>query len=126
MSKHHSHGNQNNIMIAGIALGAIVIAILLAILVKSTAEEHECEKKMGFYDAATRKCRINTATGQPIETNTNNITFTTSNREVTVTGTLAANFNGTKAPSIPALSELSDVMQSFDDTKNNHRRYVLE
>lgn len=33
-------------MIAGIALGAIIIAILLAVLVKSTAEEHECNKKM--------------------------------------------------------------------------------
>lgn len=133
MSKHHSLGNQNNIMIAGIALGAIIIAILLAVLVKSTAEEHECNKKMWFYDTSTRKCRINTPTGQPIEANTNKITFTTSNREITVTGSLAANFNGTKVLFVPALSEISGIIEGAEDSlqkpfsnANDRKRYAFE
>ena len=119
-------------MIAGIALGAIVIAILLAVLVKSTAEEHECTKKTGFYDTSTRKCHINTVTGEPIEINTNKITFTNSNREIVVTGALASSFNGTKMLSTPLVSDLSEEMQSFTDLQkplndqSDRRRYVLE
>lgn len=132
MNKHHSSVNQNNIMIAGIALGAIVIAILLAVLVKSTAEEHECTKKTGFYDTSTRKCHVNTVTGEPIEINTNKIIFTNSNREIVVTGALAPSFNGTKILSTPPVSDLSEEMQSFTDLQkplndqSDRRRYVLE
>lgn len=120
-------------MIAGIALGAIVIAILLAVLVKVTAEEHECEKKMGFYDTSTRKCRINTSTGEPIEANTNKITFTTPNREVVVTGSLAPNFNGTKTLINPDLREISRVIEGVQDSlqkpsidTNDRKRYAFE
>lgn len=73
-------------MVVGIATISIIIAVILALIVRSQSLEHECEKGFGVYNSQTKICTHPTKDGKPLQVKTDTIAFTNTDKLISVTG----------------------------------------
>ena len=75
-------------MVVGIATLSIIVAVILALIVRSQSMEHECEKGFGVYNSQTKVCTYPTKDGKPLQVKTDAIEFSNSEKLISVTGSV--------------------------------------
>lgn len=101
-----------NIMVVGIASLSIIIAVILALIVRSQSMEYECEKGFGVYNSQTKICTYPTKDGKPLQMTTDTLKYTTTDKLISVSG--STDLEGAKVANLTLASQGEAIVSATD------------